>query len=119
MRAGVALVFLAGALAAQTTEPAPKGVIRGTVKDTAGFPVSGITVTAILGAEPSLLFVVNGAAMKMAGKSATSLTDPVGKYAFTDLQPGNYFLRTERDSESSAFPLRPCPGPERRSRGPR
>jgi protocatechuate 3,4-dioxygenase beta subunit len=103
MRAGVALILLAGALAAQTTDPESKGVIRGTVKDTAGLPVSGIIVSAILGAEPTSQFIANGVSIRSAGKTATSQTDRVGKYAFKDLDPGTYFLRTERDSDSSAY----------------
>jgi hypothetical protein len=48
MRAGITLVLLAGVLVAQTT-------IRGIVRDSAGLPVSGITVEAFPEGEPRTL----------------------------------------------------------------
>lgn len=103
MRAGMTLLLLAGVLAAQTAGTDPKGAIRGTVRDTTGLAISGTTIEAVLGAEPSVLITSNGHAVRMAGKTATLQTGKAGEYAFADLAPGNYFLRTERDPDSSAY----------------
>ena len=103
MRGVVALAFLAGVLGAQTTAPDAKCTIRGVVRDTNGLPVSGITVEAILGVEPRTIVMGNGISGRMSGRTVNSATDDGGKYALTGLDPGSYFLRTERDPDNGAF----------------
>ena len=100
MRAGISLVLLAGALAAQTTDADSKGTIRGAVTDTSGAPVAGITVEAFSGVEARSATMGDGI-IRVGGKTTANVTDDAGKYSVLDLTPGTYFVRTERDSGSS------------------
>jgi len=102
MRGVIALAFLAGVLAAQTADPDAKSTIRGVVKDSNGLPVSGITVEAVLGVEPRTI-VMGHISGRMSGRTVNSATDDGGKYALTGLDPGTYFLRTERDPDNGAY----------------
>jgi hypothetical protein len=102
MRGAITFALLAGVLAAQTGEPESKGVIRGTVKDSNGQPVAGITVEAYQGSEPQIRRSQNGM-MMYGGASVKATTDETGKYALTSLAPATYSLKTERDPESSTY----------------
>ena len=104
MRAGMTLAIFAGVLVAQIGQDDPPGAIRGTVKDSAGLPVSGITVEALPGTEPRTMFVGGGNVLRIvSGGTATTLTDEAGKYTLKSLAPGTHLVRTERDPDSSAY----------------
>ena len=75
MRCAVALLSLAGMLAAQTPTPEPKGAIRGLVRDSTGVPVSGISVEAALG--DVVLTIQNGSNVVLRSRTASSTTDNV------------------------------------------
>jgi hypothetical protein len=79
MRCVVPLLVLAGMLAAQRPRPEPKGAIRGLVKDTAGVPVSGISVEAALG--DTVLTLRNGSNVVLRSHTTSSETDEAGSYA--------------------------------------
>lgn len=102
MRVAVTIAFLAGILAAQTPEPDPKGAIRGVVRDSAGMPISGITVEAYRGGEPRVDRM--GSAIVTYGSAASSaVTSDAGEYAITRLRPATYYVRTKRDPASSPY----------------
>lgn len=93
MRAGIALVVLAGLLAAQPPQQDPKAAIRGAVKDTTGTPVAGTSVRAVQGEfGPGDMFFTDGTS-----PPNSSFTDEAGNYEFTGLRPGTYSMTTDRD----------------------
>ena len=94
------LALFVSALGAQTPVEAPKGSIAGTVRDSLGAPLSGVTVQAAPGAEPITLQVGEHAFRVVTGVTS-SVTDARGKYTLSDLAAGIYYLRSERDAGSA------------------
>jgi hypothetical protein len=102
MRWSVALLFLAGALAAQTPEPEPQGTIRGVVKDSAGAPMPDVSVVAAQ-TRPAGLVTPPRLTVRMASLSA--VTDEQGSYVLAGLPPGTYTVSTMRDRATNASKL--------------
>ena len=98
MRCIVALLLLAGALAAQTPKPEQKGTIHGVVQDTTGAPVAGIMVSARQ--SPG-----SGVPIIAIALARNAVTDQTGNYAFADLAPGIYSLSTARDPAAKVVKL--------------
>ena len=94
MRYAVALLFLAGALAAQTPKPEPKGAIRGVVKDSTGTPLADIAVTALAS---RLELAPNGRVAV-----GRTVTDEMGSYALTGLPAATYTVSTDRIRATNA-----------------
>ncbi|HUI58092.1 MAG TPA: carboxypeptidase-like regulatory domain-containing protein [Bryobacteraceae bacterium] len=98
MRCGLALLFLTGVILAQTPKPEPKGAIRGVVRDTAGSPVSGVSVTS-----PRVVFGPGVPAnVAYAGMAWSSVTDEAGAYVLPDLPAGTYTVSVRRDRAALA-----------------
>jgi len=103
MRGALLFALLAAVLAAQTSEPETRGSIQGSVKDSNGLPVPGVTVEAYQsGGEPQFIRVANGG-VGMSARPAKAVTDEAGKYALPNLAPSTYSIRTDRDPESSTY----------------
>jgi hypothetical protein len=95
MRCGLALFFLAGALAAQTPQPEPQGAIRGVVKDSLGAPMPDVSVTAA----PSRFG--SGAPIALRAPQS-STTDEAGSYVLTGLPSGTYSVSVVRNRAANA-----------------
>jgi hypothetical protein len=98
MRCIVALLLLSELLAAQTPKPEQRGTIHGVVKDTTGAPVGGLRVSARR--SPG-----SGVPITAIARPANAVTDGTGTYAFADLAPGTYSLRTPRDPATKVVKL--------------
>ena len=97
------VLLCAGLLLAQTESPQPRCRVEGTVLNTAtSQPVAGTWVT--LRARSGVFAAVS------------SLTDAQGRFAFTDISGGAYWIEAHRDNflNDSGAPLTLAPGEEKR-----
>lgn len=97
MRCAITIFVCAGLVAAQTPASDPKGSIHGTVKDSNGAPVAGISVQAhpFLGVDKSAAIVAAGMVVINAPVMEAA-TDEFGNYTLAGLSPGNYSVKADR-----------------------
>ncbi len=78
---GLSLVLLLFAVMLAYGQSRETGAIQGSITDSEGAPVPGVTVTATN--------------MTLKGRDATAFTDEKGKYRFPSLAPGTYQIQAE------------------------
>jgi hypothetical protein len=76
----------------------PFGVIAGTVRDAAGEPLSGASVT--------ILRLSYHQGRRIIEENVEAKTDDLGQYRFADLPPGKYYVRAAPGNEGNQYGFR-------------